>query len=270
MIILFTILKLIGILALVLAVVLAAVLFFPVSYLFDADIDNGDYQFRINWLFRIVRFRFRYREKAEAVLRILFVKTDFMDPEKKEKRARRKAKKAERKKKKLERKRRKDRSAIDLDPDGEVPCPAGEDGQAAARTAEDAEQKDGTGLLQSIKKIFHILRSVYENRVFGSVFPGLQVLLMRIRPRQLSGRVEFGFADPSVTGEVLGAVAMVPFLLGTELAICPDFDTEKTYAGGKVHIRGRMFVIHPLIFLIRMIADKNVRAFLGTLRRKKK
>ena len=288
MVIVFSAFKIIGILLLVFALVMAVILLVPVLYTFDGNIDEGDYTFRVNWFFKLIRFRFRYQEKMEAILWILFVKLDFTDPEKKEKREKRKAKRAAKKKKKsdrekekkrkaLEKEREKNRREINLDPESETVSGQMQDGEReakftaeAATIVEEGSEAAGIKIPENVKKALHILRAVYESQVFDAVFPRLQIFLLHIRPRQLKGHVEFGFSDPATTGQVLGAIAVIPFLFGTELSIYPDFETEKTYVSGNVHVKGRMFLIHLVIFMIRLLLDKKVRRFLSMARRKKK
>ena len=46
-----------------------------------ANIDEMDYKVRIHWLAKLIRFEFRWKEKAHAVLKILWFVIDFTDPE---------------------------------------------------------------------------------------------------------------------------------------------------------------------------------------------
>ena len=70
----------------------------PSFYEADANIDEMDYKVRIHWLAKLIRFEFRWKEKAHAVLKILWFVIDFTDPEAV---AARKAKKEEKARKKL-------------------------------------------------------------------------------------------------------------------------------------------------------------------------
>ena len=98
MMIFLLILKIIGIILCVILGVLAVILFVPVFYEADANIDEMDYKVRIHWLAKLIRFEFRWKEKAHAVLKILWFVIDFTDPEAV---AARKAKKEEKARKKL-------------------------------------------------------------------------------------------------------------------------------------------------------------------------
>ena len=81
MMIFMLILKIIGIVLCVIIGILAMILFVPVCYKVDADIDEMDYTVRARWLGWLIRFEFRWKEKAHAVLKILWFVIDLTDPE---------------------------------------------------------------------------------------------------------------------------------------------------------------------------------------------
>lgn len=81
MMIFFTILKIIGIVFCIILGIIAVVLFVPVCYELDADIDQKEFKARVHWLGGLIRFEFRWKEKANAVLKILWFVIDFTDPE---------------------------------------------------------------------------------------------------------------------------------------------------------------------------------------------
>ncbi len=107
MIILLSIGKTVLILFLVIICILAVVLLMPVRYELDADIDEKRVDIRVNWLFKLVRFRFHLKERMEAALFILFFKKDFTDPGARKKRAEKKVKRKARRQRKRQRQRRK-------------------------------------------------------------------------------------------------------------------------------------------------------------------
>lgn len=343
MVIFLLILKIIGIVLLVLACILALILFVPVFYEFEGDIDEGRYTVRISWLLRVVRFRFQFHEKVEAILQILFFRYDFTDPVKKEQRQKRKDKKAAKKRAREEKKyknkrekrqrsrekeREKARQEIKLEEklpensqfeamessrakqeseSGPVTAQSSDDVSSPAeesalknmsassadqaskstegQTSANPEKKDASGQkgsvdVKQIKDIaggisekvtgaIGVIRFMREHQILGMIWPKLQVFLIRIRPRQLRGQIQFGFSDPATTGQVLGGIAMIPFLYQTEIVINPDFESEKAYVSGNIYIKGRMHLIHFIILIVKMLLDKNIRSFLSSLRKKK-
>ncbi|MCD8231643.1 MAG: hypothetical protein LUD14_07480 [Clostridiales bacterium] len=234
MVIVITVCKIIGIVVLALVAILAVVLFLPISYEVDADIDRQRYRVRVNWLFRLIRFRFLYNEKAEMTLSVLFIKIDFLDKEKKNAR---KKKKADKKKKKAD---------------------------------EDAEQDQGMLAKAAgfAGAAVHVCSLMNEYNLLDAVWPGLQIFLFRVRPRQIRGQLEFGFSDPAATGQIVGVLALLPFIYQTDLQMVPDFETEERYIRGNIYLCGRLMLIYAVVFLIRLIRQKNVRSFIGGLRGK--
>ena len=98
MMIFLLILKIIGIILCVILGIVAVILFAPVFYEADANIDEMDYKVRIHWLAKLIRFEFRWKGKVHAMLKILWFAIDFTDPEAV---AARKAKKKVKSRKKL-------------------------------------------------------------------------------------------------------------------------------------------------------------------------
>lgn len=132
------------------------------------------------------------------------------------------------------------------------------------------KKKKKASLWDRIKRVFGIVKAFFEEGVLAVVMPTLQTFLVRIRPRELSGKVAFGFEDPATTGEVCGGLSAIPFIFATDLAFYPDFDTEETYFDGNVKARGHIFIVHVLIFLISLFRKKEVRKFIHVVQKNKK
>lgn len=236
--------KIIGIVLLVIAAAVAVFLFFPFHYELELDIDRRRCSFRVNWLFHLLRFRFLFEQKAELVLSVLFFKVNFTDEEQKQKRRERRQQKAARKAAKREKK------------------------------IQNEETSENTGkekhrVLSFVRTGLHSLSLVREYDMIDAVWPGLQSFLFRIRPRRLTGRVAFGLEDPSRTGQIVGVLAVIPLFYQTDLRILPDFETEHAYAAGNIYAKGRMMMIHAVVFLVGLMRQKNVRLFIGAMRKKK-
>ncbi|MCC8082015.1 MAG: DUF2953 domain-containing protein [Lachnospiraceae bacterium] len=235
--------RIIGIVLLVLAAAVAVVLFLPVRYELDLDIDRRRCSFRVNWLFHLIRFRFLFEERVQLVLSVLFFKLDFTDEEQKRKRQeRRKRKAAGRAAKKKK--------------------------QAGSEETEESSGKDRRRVLALIRNAARILSLVGQYDVVDAVWPGLQTFLFRIRPRRLTGRVAFGLEDPSRTGQIVGGLALIPLFYQTDLRIEPDFETGQSYIRGSIYAKGRMRMIHAVIFAVGLIRKKDIRMFIGRLRNK--
>ncbi len=241
MLIVISVCKIIGIVLIILAAVVAAVLFCPVRYELVLDIDRQRVSFRVSWLLRLLRFRFQFEEQAQLMLSVLFFRIDFLDEEQKKKRQKKRESRASRKAA-----RKKKRSENEEDASGE---------KSKKRPA-------------YLRMAVRILSNVRQYDVLESILPGLRVFLYRIRPRKLRGQIEFGLEDPSGTGQITGALSLIPVFYQTELVIVPDFETEESFIRGNVYARGHLLMLHAVIFLVRVFRQKNVRQFIGALRKK--
>ncbi len=371
MMIFLTILKIIGIVLCVILGIIAVILFVPICYELDADIDQKEFKARIHWLGRLVRFEFHWKEKAYAVLKILWFVIDFTDPEavaarkaKKEEKARKKQLKQQKKEAKEREKqarqdeKEKQQEAADREAraqqrekfrrqQGEaVENESKTENLNSSRTteetventdkvvknsnervsaeqevsisdrvdnledqterqadrqknnstssnqqnakqedirSEDVNAKEKQSVLDKLKAVhgkansikdkvksgISVIQFLREQELIPAVWVKLKVFLLHIRPRVLQGHLKFGLSNPADTGQVLGGIAMVPFLYQTELQIEPDFEAEDNYIQGQVYSRGHMCCIHLVILIIRLLRDKKIRSVIHTIRENK-
>lgn len=343
MMIFLLILKIIGIVLCVILGMIAVILFVPVFYEADANIDEMDFKVRVHWLAKLIRFEFRWKEKAHAALKILWFVIDFTDPEavaarkaKKEAKARKKLLKQQKKEaKEWEKQARQSRKkaqqreefrkqqeeadsrenqfeqVLDRDAGGneaktekitdedvsrvEVETKSVEAANAdgslrkEASVAQEKEafekaeaneskasileklkavhEKAGS-ILDKVKTVLAVIRYLREQELISAVWGKLQVFLLHIRPRKLSGNLKFGLSNPADTGQILGVIAMVPIFYQTELQIEPDFGAEDNYIQGQVYVKGHICCIHLVILIIRLLRDEKIRTLIRTIREK--
>ena len=337
MMIFLLILKIIGIILCVILGIVAVILFAPVFYEADANIDEMDYKVRIHWLAKLIRFEFRWKGKAHAMLKILWFVIDFTDPEAV---AARKAKKKVKSRKKLIKQQKKEakerekqtrqrqKEAQQEQADREARAQQREafrkqqeeaetkkveavnandslgkeasvaQDKEAYEKAEQAESENirqesaesekakaneskvsvleklksahGTAgsILDKVKTALAVIRYLREQELISAVWVKLQVFLLRIRPRKLSGHLKFGLSNPADTGQILGVIAMVPLFYQTELQIEPDFEAEDNYVQGQVYVKGHICCIHLVILIIRLLRDEKIRTLIRTIREK--
>ena len=88
-------------------------------------------------------------------------------------------------------------------------------------------------------------------------FAQLWVLLKKLKPSKIEGNVIFGTGDPASTGQAIGAIGALYGFLPKKLHITPDFEEERYE--GKLHIKGKLRLIHVVIIALKLIVDKNFR-----------
>ena len=82
-------------------------------------------------------------------------------------------------------------------------------------------------------------------------------LLKKLKPKKIQGDITFGFEDPSLTGRLLAWISMIYPWIGEHTDITPDF--EHRTLSGDLSIRGRLYVITPVVTALRLILSKAVR-----------
>lgn len=81
-------------------------------------------------------------------------------------------------------------------------------------------------------------------------------LLKKIMPKKLKGEVIFGFDDPAITGQVLGAAALFLPLYKNHVQVIPDFEREVFLAEGKG--KGRIQLFDVLYAVLCVLLNKNI------------
>ena len=138
--------------------------------------------------------------------------------------------------------------------------------------SEDSTEQNETGgklkdILKKVKTAWSLMQIWHP---LAMIWPPLQKLLYRIRPRSLKADLIFGFSDPSATGKVLGAVSNLYFLYYyEEFHLQGDFETEDMYIDGTFMIRGKIRGIYLLVFVIQLLSKKDFRKFLGAIKKSK-
>ena len=122
---------------------------------------------------------------------------------------------------------------------------------------------------EKIKRGISIIQFLREQELIPIIWVKLKVFLLHIRPRTLRGNLKFGLSNPADTGQILGGIAIIPFLYQTELQIEPDFEAEDNYIQGQVYSRGHMCCIHLVILIIRLLRDKKIRNMIHAIRENK-
>ena len=112
-------------------------------------------------------------------------------------------------------------------------------------------------LLQKKDKIVDLLTEESHIRAFQKIKKELFILLRRLKPKKINIKLRFGFADPSVTGKVLGGISMIYPFLGDTTEIIPDF--ENKILKGNVYIKGRIRICHFAALAVKLLLSKDIR-----------
>lgn len=81
--------------------------------------------------------------------------------------------------------------------------------------------------------------------------------LKKLKPKKFLAKVQYGFEDPCLTGQVLAGLSIVYPFLGDHVQITPDF--EHQIFKGRVMMKGNIYAAHLAGVLIRLILCKEIR-----------
>lgn len=289
----FTILKVIGIillvvLALILAVVLC-ILLVPVKYRAVGSFDNTDIRVKahVSWLLHLFALHIEYARETDGYIRLAFVKkklfedsdsdyedyeaeSDYENDEYDEKPAEFDSgadnyetlyidsmdddAKAE------------DKGCENTIDEPEIPADESEhitDGKTYKKQFKDKSDKIKNG----IEKLKRECSDERNKAAFSHLKKELFIILKRICPRRLRLTMVYSTGSPDTTGISLGILACFPVGYTNRWRITPDFESEKPYAKGSFDIKGHVIVISILAATLRILFDKNCRRLYNRISR---
>ena len=90
----------------------------------------------------------------------------------------------------------------------------------------------------------------------------LGYILKKYLPRKAKGNLYFGTTDPATTGEILGALSLIPLMYSRGLNIYPDFETDEFYIQGRLEAKGFIQIGVLLVVGIRLLFNKDTRSLI--------
>lgn len=301
----FTILKVIGIillvvLALILAVVLC-VLFVPVKYRAVGSFDNTDIRAKAHasWLFHLFALHIEYARETDGYIRLAFVKKklfDDSDSEYEDYEAESDYENDEYDEEAAEADsgadnyetlyidsmdddaKEKDKVSENTGNKPEIPADESEhitDGKTYKKRGKKLHKKSHKKQFkdksEKIKTGIDKLKREYSDERNKAAFSHLKkelfIILKRICPRRLRLTMVYSTGSPDTTGISLGILACFPVGYTNRWRITPDFESEKPYAKGSFDIKGHVIVISILAATLRILFDKNCRRLYNRISR---
>lgn len=301
----FTILKVIGIillvvLALILAVVLC-VLFVPVKYRAVGSFDNTDIRAKAHasWLFHLFALHIEYARETDGYIRLTFVKKKlFDDSEYEDYEAESDYENYENDEKAAEadsvadnyeasddnvmdeaaETEAEDKGCENTGDEPKISADESEhitDGKTYKKRSEKSHKKShkkqfkdkSHKLKTGIDKLKREYSDERNKAAFSHLKKELFIILKRICPRRLRLTMVYSTGSPDTTGISLGVLACFPVGYTNRWRITPDFESEKPYAKGSFDIKGHVIVISILAATLRILFDKNCRRLYNRISR---
>lgn len=105
----------------------------------------------------------------------------------------------------------------------------------------------------------NLLTSDPVKEAMGFLWKKTKGLLHHILPRRMTGRIHFGFEDPSKTGKTLAYFSMLYPFTKENLVIEPEFETEELILEGDIAFRGRIRLGYLVYVALSVVLNKNIR-----------
>lgn len=284
----FTILKVIGIILLVvLALILTAllcVLFVPVKYRAVGSFDNTDIRAKAHasWLFHLFALHIEYADETDGYIRLAFVKRKLFDDADSDYENDEKAAEASDDDVMDEAAKTETEDKVSENTGDEPKISADENQHIKQQTKlthkktykkphKKSHKKQFKDKSEKIKNCIYKLKREYSDERNKAAFSHLKkelfIILKRICPRRLKLTMVYSTGLPDTTGISLGILACFPVGYKNKWQITPDFESENPYAKGSFDIKGHVIVISILAATLRILFDKNCRRLYNRISR---
>jgi len=284
----FTILKVIGIILLVvLALILTAlfcVLFVPVKYRAVGSFDNTDIRAKahVSWLFHLFALHIEYADETDGYIRLAFVKRKLFDDADSDYENEEKAAEASDDDVMDEAAKTETEDKVSENTGDEPKISADENQHIKQQTKlthqkrykkrnKKSHKKQFKDKSEKIKNCIYKLKREYSDERNKAAFSHLKkelfIILKRICPRRLKLTMVYSTGSPDTTGISLGILACFPVGYTNRWRITPDFESENPYAKGSFDIKGHVIVISILAATLRILFDKNCRRLYNRISR---
>lgn len=284
----FTILKVIGIILLVvLALILTAllcVLFVPVKYRAVGSFDNTDIRANahMSWLFHLFALHIEYADETDGYIRLAFVKRKLFDDADSDYENDEKAAEASDDDVMDEAAKTETEDKVSENTGDEPKISADENQHIKQQTKlthqktykkphKKSHKKQFKDKSEKIKNCIYKLKREYSDERNKAAFSHLKkelfIILKRICPRRLKLTMVYSTGSPDTTGISLGILACFPVGYKNKWQITPDFESENPYAKGSFDIKGHVIVISILAATLRILFDKNCRRLYNRISR---
>lgn len=284
----FTILKVIGIILLVvLALILTAlfcVLFVPVKYRAVGSFENTDIRAKahVSWLFHLFALHIEYADETDGYIRLAFVKRKLFDDADSDYENDEKAAEASDDDVMDEAAKTETEDKVSENTGDEPKISADENQHIKQQTKlthqktykkrnKKSHKKQFKEKSEKIKNCIYKLKREYSDERNKAAFLHLKkelfIILKRICPRRLKLTMVYSTGSPDTTGISLGILACFPVGYTNRWRITPDFESEKPYAKGRFDIKGHVIVISILAATLRILFDKNCRRLYNRISR---
>lgn len=95
----------------------------------------------------------------------------------------------------------------------------------------------------------------------------LGYVFRKLKPDKFEANLNLGMEDPAALGQILAVYGMLYPLIGQQVSIAGDFESEGTHIEGRLYMRGRIRAFTFLRVLIRVYMNKDIRTLIRLLKK---
>lgn len=95
----------------------------------------------------------------------------------------------------------------------------------------------------------------------------LSYVFRKLKPDKFEADLNVGMEDPATMGQILAVYGMLYPLIGQNVRLVADFESESTHIEGTLDIRGRIRAFTFLRVLIRVYMNKDIRKLIKLLKK---
>lgn len=114
-------------------------------------------------------------------------------------------------------------------------------------------------------RLTEFLAQEEHRKAFSVGVSELRRILSILKPKELRGKLRFGFSDPYLTGNTLALLGIVYPFLGDSLEITPEF--EECVLEGEVFAKGKLRVGTFVRTAIRLLRSRELRMTVRDIRK---
>lgn len=92
-------------------------------------------------------------------------------------------------------------------------------------------------------------------------------VLKRLKPDKLEAELTVGMADPAVTGQIFAIYGMLYPLIGQNVHIIGDFESDRTRFEGQIYIRGKIRAFTFLKAAVKIYFNKDIKKLIKLLKK---
>ena len=111
---------------------------------------------------------------------------------------------------------------------------------------------------KKVEDIKDFLQDEKNKEAFRLIKRQLLLLWKHTKPRKYSVTCHFGFEDPAITGQLLGAASMFMPLYKNKVQLYPDFNQKVFLAEG--FLKGRIRIFPLFLIILRLWRNKQIRS----------